>query len=93
MERYRTQLIPRAQRAYELYVNKYQNMAMAYPQVLISQRTLFQLQIGYLKALHDVWRNAVSLQNFNLSGGLDTPSSTGSSSTSINLPASGATLE
>ena len=93
VERYRTQLIPRAQRAYELYLNKYQSMAMAYPQVLVSQRTLFQLQIGYLRALHDVWRNAVSLQNFNLSGGLDAPSSTGSSSTSINLPASGATVE
>jgi cobalt-zinc-cadmium efflux system outer membrane protein len=92
-ERYRTQLIPRAQRAYELYLNKYQNMAMAYPQVLVSQRTLFQLQIGYLSALHDVWTNAVSLQNFNLSGGLDAPVSTGSPSTSINLPASGATVE
>lgn len=93
VERYRTQLIPRAQRAYELYLNKYQNMAMAYPQVLVSQRTLFQLQIGYLTALHDVWVNAVSLQNFNLSGGLDAPSSTGSPSTTINLPASGATVE
>ncbi|CAN5408381.1 TolC family protein [soil metagenome] len=93
VDRYRTQLIPRAQRAYELYLNKYQNMAMAYPQVLVSQRTLFQLQIGYLSALHDVWTNAVSLQNFNLSGGLDAPSSTGSPSTTINLPASGATVE
>ena len=92
-DRYRIQLIPRAQCAYELYLNKYQNMAMAYPQVLVSQRTLFQLQIGYLNALHQVWTNAVSLQNFNLSGGLDAPGSTGSPSTSINLPASGATVE
>lgn len=85
-DRYRTELIPRAQRAYQLYLTKYQSMAMAYPQVLVSQRTLFQLQIGYLNALHDVWTNAVALQDFNLNGGLDAPVSTGSQSTSINLP-------
>ncbi len=92
-ERYRTQLLPRAQRAYQLYLAKYQSMAGAYPQVLVSQRTLFHLQIGYLTALHDVWSNAVSLQNFTLSGGLDAPVSTGSASSSINLPASGASAE
>lgn len=86
VDRYRTQLIPRAQRAYQLYLTKYQSMAMAYPQVLVSQRTLFQLQIGYLTALHNVWMNAVSLQNYTLSGGLTAPMSTGSPSTSINLP-------
>jgi cobalt-zinc-cadmium efflux system outer membrane protein len=32
-DRYRTQLIPRASRAYELYLKKYQSMAQAYPQV------------------------------------------------------------
>jgi cobalt-zinc-cadmium efflux system outer membrane protein len=89
-DRYRTELIPRAQRAYQLYLIKYRNMAMAYPQVLVSQRTLFQLQIGYLAALHDEWTNAVALQNYTLSGGLDAPMSTGSTSTSINLPNSSA---
>lgn len=92
-DRYRTELIPRAQRAYQLYLTKYQSMAMAYPQVLVSQRTLFQLQIGYLNALREVWTNAVALQNFNLSGGLDAPLSTGTPSTTINLPAAGATIE
>ncbi len=84
-ERYKTQLIPRAQRAYQLYLTKYQGMAMAYPQVLVSQRTLFQLQIGYLNALHEVWMNAIALENFALRGGLEAPMSTGSSSTTINL--------
>lgn len=83
-ERYRTELIPRAQRAYQLYLGKYQSMAMAYPQVLVSQRTLFQLQIGYLTALHDVWTSAAALGNYTLTGGLDAPTSTGSPSTSIN---------
>ncbi len=85
-DRYKTQLIPRATRAYELYLNKYQNMAQAYPQVLVSQRTLFQLRIGYLMALHEVWRSAIALQNYTLTGGLDAPMSSGSATTTINLP-------
>src|ERR1700733_2310595 len=92
-ERYKTQLIPRAARAYELYLNKYQNMAQAYPQVLVSQRTLFQLQISYLMALHDVWRSAIALQNYTLRGGLQTPMSSGSSTTTINLPNTGGSPE
>ncbi|HEU0006038.1 MAG TPA: hypothetical protein VFS12_08620 [Terriglobia bacterium] len=43
-ERYRAQMIPRAQQAYDLYVNNFRRMAAAYPQVLIAQRNLFQLQ-------------------------------------------------
>ncbi len=92
-DRYKSQLIPRAARAYELYLNKYQNMAQAYPQVLVSQRTLFQLQISYLTALHDVWRSAIALQNYTLSGGLQTPMSSGSSTTTINLPNAGGSPE
>ena len=92
-ERYKTQLIPRAARAYELYLKKYQNMAQAYPQVLVSQRTLFQLQISYVMALHDVWRSAIALQNYTLSGGLQTPMSSGSSTTTINLPNTGGAPE
>jgi cobalt-zinc-cadmium efflux system outer membrane protein len=92
-ERYRTELIPRAQRAYELYLTKYQNMAQAYPQMLVSQRTLFQLQVSYLTALGEAWKNAVSLDNFTLSGGLTEPQSSGSSNTSLNLPGSGGGTE
>lgn len=92
-ERYKTQLIPRANRAYELYLQKYQNMAQAYPQVLVSQRTLFQLQISYIMALHDVWKNAIALQNYTLSGGLHMPMSSGSSTTTVNLPGSGGAQE
>ena len=89
-ERYKTQLIPRAARAYELYLKKYQSMAQAYPQVLVSQRTYFQVQLGYIMALHDVWRNATALQNYTLSGSLhSSPMSSGSSATTINLPNAG----
>jgi len=92
-DRYKTQLIPRAARAYELYLKKYQNMAQAYPQVLLSQRTLFQLQISYLMALHNVWRTAIALQNYTLTGALDTPMSSGSSTTTTNLPSIGGAPE
>jgi len=92
-ERYRTQLIPRASRAYELYLEKYQEMAQAYPQVLVSQRTYFQLQISYLEALHNVWRSAIALQNYMLSGGLDTPMTSSPATTTINLPNPGGAQE
>ena len=88
-DRYKSEMIPRATRAYQLYLNKYRQMASAYPQVLISQRTLFQLQVGYIQALENLWMNATALQNFTLSGGLDAPIPSGSSSTTVNLPYGG----
>jgi cobalt-zinc-cadmium efflux system outer membrane protein len=88
--RYKNEMIPRAARAYQLYLTKYQQMGAAYPQVLISQRTYFQLQVGYINALRSLWTNAIALQNYTLSSGLSAPVPSGSSSTTINLPSSGA---
>jgi len=89
-QRYKSEMIPRATRAYQLYLSKYRQMASAYPQVVISQRTLFQLQVSYITALEKLWANAAALQNFTLSGGLDVPTPSGSSTTTVNLPNSGA---
>ncbi len=72
-QRYRDELLPRAQRAYELYRVKYAAMAAAYPQVLVSQRTLFQLQVEYVRALNSAWQSAALLQHGLLSGGLSAP--------------------
>jgi cobalt-zinc-cadmium efflux system outer membrane protein len=72
-ERYRTALLPRARRAYELYLEKYQSMAQAYPQVIVSQRTLFELEVHYIDSLDRIWQNAIALQNFTLQGGLAKP--------------------
>ncbi|MBV8830487.1 MAG: TolC family protein, partial [Acidobacteriaceae bacterium] len=88
-ERYKSEMIPRAQRAYQLYLAKYQQMGAAYPQVLVSQRTYFQLQVGYISALENLWANAIALQNYTLSSGLSGPGSSGMISTTVNLPASG----
>ena len=75
-ERYQTQLIPLATRAYQLYLEKYQQMAGAYPQVLIAQRTSFQLRMAYIHALEQVWTNAAMLQNYALTSGLVAPERT-----------------
>ncbi len=87
--RYRTAMLPRARRAYQLEVTKYQQMELAYPPVLTAQRMLFTLQLGYIQALDREWRAAIALQNFALTNGLDYPISTGDDSTTLNLPTGG----
>jgi cobalt-zinc-cadmium efflux system outer membrane protein len=72
-ERYRTALLPRARRAYELYLAKYQSMAEAYPQVIVSQRTLFELEVHYIDSLDRMWQNAIALEYDTLHGGLEKP--------------------
>ena len=84
--RYKSEMIPRASRAYELYLSKYRQMGAAYPQVIVSQRTLFQLQAAYVAVLENMWSSAIALQNYTLSGGLDTPVPSGVTSTNANLP-------
>ncbi|HEY8459796.1 MAG TPA: TolC family protein [Blastocatellia bacterium] len=70
---YRDQIVPRSRQAYELYLASFNRMAAAYPQALIAQRTYFQTQTEYVRALVDVWRNAIQLQGFMLTGALDAP--------------------
>jgi len=87
-ERYSQEIIPRAQRACELYLLKYRNMASAYPAVLVSQRTLFQVKDAYIRTLGEIWATSVQLQNYLLTDGLRAPAPSGSVSTQINLPTS-----
>lgn len=75
--RYKNQMIPRAQKAYDMYAKKYREMAAAYPQVLIAQRTLMQLQINYLNSLEAFAANSVALQSYLLTDGLEAPSQPG----------------
>lgn len=85
-ERYRTQLIPRARRAYELYLEKYRHMAAAYPQVIVSQRILFQLEDRYAQTLAELWTTAIQLQNYLLTDAMSAPQPSASAGTQINLP-------
>ena len=73
IDRYRNQMIPQAEKAYKLYLNRYSNMAAAYPQVLIAQRTLFQLQTDYIASLENLWVSSVALKGFLLTDGLEAP--------------------
>jgi len=77
VDRYKNQMIPRAQKAYEMYAKKYQAMASAYPQVLIAQRTLMQLEVSYISALETFATSSISLQSYLLTDGLEAPSQPG----------------
>lgn len=76
-DRYKTKTIPNARLAYQLYLQKYHEGAAAYPQVLIAQRTLFQLETNYIVTLEKAWINAVALQGLLLTDGLDHPAAPG----------------
>src|ERR1700704_980381 len=77
VDRYKNQMIPRAQKAYEMYTKKYQEMAAAYPQVLIAQRTLMHLQVSYITALENFATSSLLLQSYLLTDGLEAPSQPG----------------
>jgi cobalt-zinc-cadmium efflux system outer membrane protein len=63
-EAYRTEVLPRSEQAYELYLSKYREMAAPYPQVLMAQRTLIEQHEQYVSALERAWRAALRLQGF-----------------------------
>ncbi|MCU1242461.1 MAG: hypothetical protein JWO71_3187 [Candidatus Acidoferrum typicum] len=77
VDRYKNQMIPRAQKAYEMYSKKYQQMAAAYPQVLIAQRTLMQLEVSYVTVLESFATSSLSLQSYLLTDGLEAPAQPG----------------
>lgn len=78
-EAYRSEILPRAEEAYRLYLSRYREMAAAYPQVLVAQRTFFEMSTEYLESLSKAWRAAVQLQGFLAGDGLDAPAVAGDS--------------
>ncbi len=77
VDRYKNQMIPTARKAYEMYSKRYQAMAAAYPQVLIAQRTLMQLEVSYITALESFATSSLSLQSYLLTDGLESPAQPG----------------
>lgn len=73
VERYRTRMLPRAQRAYELMQARHGEMAASYPQVLVAQRTLFHLRGEYVRSLARLWGSAIALEGFMLTDALEAP--------------------
>lgn len=68
---YREGVLARARSAYQQYFSQYQQMMAAYPQVLISQRTLFQLEESYVQTLERAWQAAVGIQSLLPAGEMD----------------------
>jgi outer membrane protein, heavy metal efflux system len=62
-EAYRSEILPRAEEAYKLYLARYREMAAAYPRVLMAQRALFELSAEYLDHLRQAWESAMRLQS------------------------------
>ena len=54
-------------------------MGAAYPQVLVAQRNVIELNDGYIVALERVWTTALEIQGLQLTGGLDAPALPGES--------------
>ena len=61
-ERYRTEMIPRADKAYQTYLENFHAMAVAYPKALNAQRTLFMLREQQVESLAAAWRSVVELE-------------------------------
>jgi cobalt-zinc-cadmium efflux system outer membrane protein len=78
-EAYRSEILPRAEEAYRLYLARYRDMAAAYPQVLVAQRTFFEMSTEYLRSLNDAWHAALQLQGLLAGGGLEAPGAPGGS--------------
>jgi outer membrane protein, heavy metal efflux system len=79
-ETYRSEILPRAEEAYRLYLSRYREMAAAYPQVLVAQRTFFEMSTAYLESLNEAWRAALQLQGLLAGDGLDAPANAGAGS-------------
>ena len=62
VERYRTEMIPRADKAYQTYLENFHAMAVAYPKALNAQRTLFMLREQQVESLAAAWRSVVELE-------------------------------
>lgn len=68
-QRFAVDLLPQSRRGYQLYREKFESMAAAYPQVLIAQRNMYQLEVQYVSLLAAAWSSTARLENFLVSGG------------------------
>ena len=73
VEEYRGHSLPDAKEAYELYLTSFQNRTAAWPQVLVAQRTYFQISVDYVEALEQLRRSETAILGLLLVDGLDEP--------------------
>jgi cobalt-zinc-cadmium efflux system outer membrane protein len=65
--------LPEARQAYDLYMDSFRKRRAAWPQVLVAQRTYFQLSVEYVEALAQLRRAEVTVLGLLLVDGLDVP--------------------
>jgi len=65
-DRYRTEILPRLQRAYALMTRQYGEMTASFIRVLNLQRMLYENETDYI----DAWISSVALRGFLLDGSL-----------------------
>jgi cobalt-zinc-cadmium efflux system outer membrane protein len=73
VENYRRHVLPEAKEAYELYLASFGARRAAWPQVLVAQRTYFQVSVEYTQALEQLRRAEVVILGLLLVDGLDEP--------------------
>jgi cobalt-zinc-cadmium efflux system outer membrane protein len=70
---YRKDNLPDAKKAYELYLESFRKRRAAWPQVLVAQRTYFQISVEYNEALAEMRSAEVAILGLLLVDGLNEP--------------------
>lgn len=74
VENFRTEALPMARKAAELYEEQFKNRRAAFPQVLVARRTVLQLNEEYTRSLMQFRRAEVEVRGLLLVDGLVAPS-------------------
>jgi cobalt-zinc-cadmium efflux system outer membrane protein len=73
VDSYRQHNLPEAKEAYQLYLDSFRKRRAAWPQVLVAQRTYFQISVDYVQALEQLRRAEVAILGLLLVDGLEGP--------------------
>lgn len=73
VEDFRERSLPTSRRAFEMYQEYFKKRRAAWPQVLVAQRTYFQLSDDYANALLDLRRAETEIKGLLLVDGLNVP--------------------
>jgi cobalt-zinc-cadmium efflux system outer membrane protein len=65
--------LPEAREAHQLYLDSFRKRRAAWPQVLVAQRTYFQISVDYIEALDELRQAEVAILGMLLVDGLDEP--------------------
>ncbi len=77
VDAYEKQILPKARQVYEMNFKAWGQMATSYPQVLMAQKSLFDLRTEYISALRNLRTTAIALKGFLLTDGLEAPARPG----------------